>query len=247
VGVGWPPGQVDSHGWQRAPGAAQRSALPAGLGWPGEREESLAGQSSDGARVAAVPSRPDVDDVSRETSRLGGTDPEGPASGATRAGARSDQEPAVGSRPAGARGQTGGRPAEPSVGGKSEDTGGGARRRLSRSRDAPLRPRLIPRHALIRRPSRQSGGRSLEQLDPLAFGEPAAEEKDVWPPPFEAPIPAAGTSQGSRGHMIAGTYPGALSAAPRESEDEVAIPEPDTSADTPIARAAQAAMKARAG
>jgi len=46
--------------------------------------------------------------------------------------------------------------------------------------------------------------------------------------------------------MIAGTYPGALS-APGESEDEVAIPAPDTSADTPIARAAQAAMKARAG
>ena len=46
--------------------------------------------------------------------------------------------------------------------------------------------------------------------------------------------------------MIADTYPGAVS-APGESEDEVAIPAPDTSADTPIARAAQAAMKARAG
>jgi chromosome partitioning protein len=46
--------------------------------------------------------------------------------------------------------------------------------------------------------------------------------------------------------MIAGTYPGALSAV-AESEDEVSIPAPDTSADTPIARAAQAAMKARAG
>jgi len=45
--------------------------------------------------------------------------------------------------------------------------------------------------------------------------------------------------------MIAGTYPGALS-APAESEDEVAIPvAPDASADTPIARAAQAAMNAR--
>jgi len=46
--------------------------------------------------------------------------------------------------------------------------------------------------------------------------------------------------------MISGTYPGGL-VGRGESEDEVAIPEPDPSADTPIARAAQAAMKARAG
>ena len=48
------------------------------------------------------------------------------------------------------------------------------------------------------------------------------------------------------GPMIAGSYSGAAGAQ-GESEDEVAIPgAPDTSADTPIARAAQAAMKARA-
>jgi chromosome partitioning protein len=46
--------------------------------------------------------------------------------------------------------------------------------------------------------------------------------------------------------MIAGTYSGARIGR-GESEDEVAIPGPDTSADTPIARAAQAAMTARAG
>ena len=46
--------------------------------------------------------------------------------------------------------------------------------------------------------------------------------------------------------MIAGTHPGAPSAV-AESEDEVAIPAPDTSADTPIERAVQAAMKARSG
>jgi chromosome partitioning protein len=46
--------------------------------------------------------------------------------------------------------------------------------------------------------------------------------------------------------MIAGTYPGTLIGR-TESEDEVARSEPDTSADTPIARAAQAAMNARAG
>jgi chromosome partitioning protein len=46
--------------------------------------------------------------------------------------------------------------------------------------------------------------------------------------------------------MIADTYPGAVS-APDDSEDVVAIPAPDASADTPIERAAHAAMKARAG
>jgi chromosome partitioning protein len=50
------------------------------------------------------------------------------------------------------------------------------------------------------------------------------------------------------GPMIADTYSGALSAGGGESEDEVAIPVArDMSADTPIARAAQAAMNARAG
>jgi chromosome partitioning protein len=46
--------------------------------------------------------------------------------------------------------------------------------------------------------------------------------------------------------MIAGTYTGAASAL-GDREDVVAIPGPDTSADTPIERAAQAALKARAG
>jgi chromosome partitioning protein len=46
--------------------------------------------------------------------------------------------------------------------------------------------------------------------------------------------------------MIAGTYSGALT-VPGESESDVAIPAPNTSADTPIARAAQAAMLARSG
>jgi len=48
--------------------------------------------------------------------------------------------------------------------------------------------------------------------------------------------------------MIANTRHGAQSAVATESEDEVAIPAaPETSADTPIARAAEAAMSARAG
>jgi chromosome partitioning protein len=64
----------------------------------------------------------------------------------------------------------------------------------------------------------------------------AAAERSVdgWPTPLV-----------SDGPMIAGRYFGA-ERAQVESEDEVAIPvAPDASADTPIARAAQAAMKAR--
>lgn len=56
------------------------------------------------------------------------------------------------------------------------------------------------------------------------------------------------TPQSLTGPMIADTYSGAPGARVRESEDKVAIPlVPDASADTPIARATQAAMIARAG
>jgi chromosome partitioning protein len=68
----------------------------------------------------------------------------------------------------------------------------------------------------------------------------------VWISQDEASSRGGWTYQGHDSHMIAGTYPGALIGR-GESEDEVAISEPDTSADTPIARAARAAMKARAG
>ena len=107
--------------------------------------------------------------------------------------------------------------------------------------------RLIPRH-----------GRPLGWL-PAGPGEYAAKEgepgdRDRYrhqglapPPPGEQSIPGGRAFAGRPGPMIAGTYPGALRAT-GESEDEVAIPAaPDTSADTPIARAAQAAMNARTG
>jgi chromosome partitioning protein len=69
----------------------------------------------------------------------------------------------------------------------------------------------------------------------------------AWEPEGGEAIPGSRTSHGPTGHMIASTYPGAMSAR-GESEDTVAIPvAPDASADTPIARAAQAAMKARTG
>jgi chromosome partitioning protein len=73
-----------------------------------------------------------------------------------------------------------------------------------------------------------------------------AEERHVWGSDDQGSIPAGRMSHHPSRPMIAGTYPGAASAS-GESEDEVPIPAPDTSADTPIERAAQAAMKARAG
>jgi chromosome partitioning protein len=70
---------------------------------------------------------------------------------------------------------------------------------------------------------------------------------------YSAAIPLAGQSvlgglqpQAEDGPIIAGTYSGA-ERAQDESEAEVVVPvAPDASADTPIARAAQAAMNARA-
>jgi chromosome partitioning protein len=106
--------------------------------------------------------------------------------------------------------------------------------------------RLIPRHAAVRRSAQRrpdspaAKGRSEEAIRSVA------EERRVWAQPAEGSIRGARALQGRDGPMIAGTYSGALT-APGESENDVAIPAPDTSADTPIARAAQAAMMARSG
>jgi chromosome partitioning protein len=76
----------------------------------------------------------------------------------------------------------------------------------------------------------------------------ASERSSANPEPIaavEQAVHAAPTPMVSDRPMIAGSYSGA-ERAHIESEDEVAIPiAPDASADTPIARAAQAAMKAR--
>lgn len=68
------------------------------------------------------------------------------------------------------------------------------------------------------------------------LNRPGSEEVRHWTPPG-----------GPGGNMIASTYPGAPGAWAGESEDEVATPVVPDAADTPIARAAQAAMSARAG
>jgi chromosome partitioning protein len=56
--------------------------------------------------------------------------------------------------------------------------------------------------------------------------------------------PGGRAFRGPAGPMIAGTYPGVLS-TPGESEDKVAVPAAPDTADTPIARATQAALSAR--
>ncbi len=90
--------------------------------------------------------------------------------------------------------------------------------------------------------------------DPIAAPSQADWEHDQDAPEADSTVATWESLSGPDGRlpeyldgpMIAGSYSGAVSAQ-AESEDEVAIPSaPDTSADTPIARAAQAAMKARA-
>ncbi len=120
------------------------------------------------------------------------------------------------------------------------------------------------RHAAA---ERIGGGERIAPRHGRPLGWYAAESEGVWPdrgnqvdvpPGAGSDLPdnrvragevrSWGTSQPPGGPMIAdGISYGARSAPASESEDEVAIPAaPDASADTPIARAAQAAMKARA-
>lgn len=111
---------------------------------------------------------------------------------------------------------------EPSVG---EATLTGARAVAAGLRAADLRAAGIRAAGL-----RAAGPRAKEILP----------EQDV--------VPIGRTLRKAVGPMIAGTCEGARDSRVGESEDKVAIPlVPDASADTPIARAAQAAMNARAG
>jgi chromosome partitioning protein len=104
--------------------------------------------------------------------------------------------------------------------------------------------RLIPRHG------RPLGwyGREASGADtgfPAGIGEFEARAVSATVNP--EPITDERTTRWPGGPMIASRYAGAPSAL-GESEDEVAIPvAPDASADTPIARAAAAAMHARSG
>ncbi len=114
---------------------------------------------------------------------------------------------------------------------------------IPHAHDEHERARVVPRHAVVRRLAQEITGLPIQETQPAPHRE-SPEQMRGWMPPVEEPDPRGRTFQGPGTPMIAGTYPGALMGR-GESEDEVAIPEPDTSADTPIARAAQAAMKAQ--
>jgi len=91
-----------------------------------------------------------------------------------------------------------------------------------------------------------SGAAEMTNEDTVEFAAPASSSASPGSiASAEQPFHGAPAPMVSDGPMIAGSYLGA-ERAHIESEDEVAIPvAPDASADTPIARAAQAAMKAR--
>src|SRR6266851_2862993 len=222
-GVGWPVEPEGRHG---------RHALADHSG----RERSAAHRAKEVSRetIAPIGWKDDTDSGPSRTT-LSGRPP--PA-----------DTPALGDH------QTGNQTTETSrgaaAGGSETESAVASRRETTSGHEASKRAR-IPRHAVVRwspqRPAGQPEQESPEQESPgRADIRSVAVGKRVWALPVEGPIRDARTSEGSDSPMIAGTYPGALS-APGESEDEVAIPAPDTSADTPIARAAQAAMKARAG
>ncbi len=97
-------------------------------------------------------------------------------------------------------------------------------------------------------PSAPTGSGLTASLPKRLEPDQAAPRPPVGTWSGELPVGVGRTLDRPDGPMIAGTYSGALSAVAGESEDIVAIPVArDTSADTPIARAAQAAMNARAG
>jgi len=217
-GVGWPEEPEGRHG---------RHALPD----HSARERSAAHRAKEVSRETMAPSGW-MDDTDSGMSR---STPSGRSAPADTA--------ALGDH------QTGNQTTETSkraaAGGSETESAVASRRETTSGHEASRRAR-IPRHAAVRWSPQRSSGQSEQEPPGRADIRLVAGGKRVWALPVEGPIRGARTSEGSDSPMIAGTYPGALS-APGESEDEVAIPAPDTSADTPIARAAQAAMKARAG
>jgi chromosome partitioning protein len=215
-----------------------------GIGWPEEPERRrtrrvLPDQSE---RQASAPASA----VSRETSvlsrRKDGTGSE-PAVSAPAGGSAPADTTAAGDYPSG---DSGAGPSDRSASRVAESTSSSASRGEPRSgRELGKRARM-PRHAAVRLPpQRNAPPRRQESQRPADIRSVPAEER-VLALPAEGAIRGGWAIHRPGSPMIAGTYPGALSAV-AESEDEVSIPAPDTSADTPIARAAQAAMKARAG
>jgi chromosome partitioning protein len=262
-GLGWPESRSAAnalarrHASRAAAAGVQRppSAVPVveheedveregGLGWPeepepphgrhtqpGQSEKRASGPDSAVSRETPAPRRWGDDGRS---GRLTRSPSEGSAS--ADAGAVGEQRTADPSAEASQRTATE----------RSEEKSDAARRTGATSAQEFGKRSRIPRHAVVSWSPERSAALSRQKSQLPVDIRSVAGEKRVWAPPAEGPIRGAQPFQGSDGPMIAGTYPGASSAV-AESEDDVATPAPDTSADTPIARAAQAAMKARAG
>jgi chromosome partitioning protein len=249
-GIGWPePGlsdvraQVARHGSSRraagalllSPAVRSSASYEAGVGWPdpvmtAEEAQQWRARRAGSSGVSRETPEPDALVAVRETSWRGFTPGRG-IGGHERAGARSTSEPS--DTGTAERGFVG----EQQAAWLAYEAG----RAAAMAGPNPV----LPRH-----------GRPLGWLDMqghpfygMESADPGSAETTAraWKPEGGEAIPARRTSHGPSGHMIASTYPGAMSAR-GESEDTVAIPAaPDASADTPIARAAQAAMNARTG
>jgi chromosome partitioning protein len=256
-GLGWPEAtsadtrsQLSSHGSSELLAVTVTPPIPAsvetsevGLGWPGPSMTSRGQHVRRSMGAGDVLRAGRTGAVSRETSRATDRDAQGLE-------VRENIARHPGSAGGAARGADD--DAGRQRGGSTENDGGtseGVPNRDPRSevltRDEHDRARIVPRHAVVDRPAPGNADLPIHESRRFADRE-RPEEMRVWAPEVEGSSRGGWTFQGSDSPMISGTYPGGF-VGRSESEDEVAIPEPDPSADTPIARAAQAAMKARAG
>jgi len=256
-GLGWPEVtsaqirlQLSSHGSSELmavtvtpPIAASVETYEVGLGWPGPSATSRGQHVRWSMGAGDVPPAAPPGTVSRETSRATDSDAQGldvrgniarhPGNAA--APVRGVTEDAGGERGASTENGVGTSEAGPERDPRSEVLTRGEHDRV----------RIVPRHAIVDRPAPGNADLPIHESRTIADRE-SPEEMRVWAPEVEGSSRGGWTFQGSDSPMISGTYPGGF-VGRGESEDEVASPEPDPSADTPIARAAQAAMKARAG
>jgi chromosome partitioning protein len=264
-GIGWPEpdladvrAQVARHGGPRRPDAAlllspavrSAASYEAGVGWPAPAMVAEEAQHWSARPVSRETPEPDASAAGPETGWRtftpergnGGRERPGPFGGSVTAGsATAADRPRPGARSS----------ARPSDTGTAEDGFVGEQQAAWLAYEAGRAAAMAGPNPVLPRHGRPLGWLDVQE-QPIYGAEsagPGSSETPgrAWRPEGGEAIPAGRTSHGPSGHMIASTYPGAMSAR-GESEDTVAIPvAPDASADTPIARAAQAAMNARTG
>jgi chromosome partitioning protein len=264
-GIGWPEpdladvrAQVARHGGARRPdgalvlSAAVRSAASyeAGVGWPEPAMAAEEARQWSPGRVSRETPVPDAPVAGQETGWWAFTPGRGN-------GGRERARPFGGPVAAGAAGlpdrlgPRARRSSGPSDTGTAESGFVGEQQAAWLAYEAGRAAAMAGPNPVLPRHGRPLGwldmqGQPIYGTESAGAGSTETPAR-AWKPEGGEAIPAGRTSHGPSGHMIASTYPGAMSAR-GESEDTVAIPvAPDASADTPIARAAQAAMNARTG